>query len=76
MNATSQYDFTIIVPIYNEKDNMARLEKTLADYLPKAPMKSCVLLINDGSSDGSEQMIEEICHRQPNFFFISSSENH
>ena len=39
MNNTREYEFTIIVPIYNEQDNLERLEKTLRDYLPTALYK-------------------------------------
>lgn len=76
MNTTAQYELTILVPIYNEEDNMARLEQTLADFLPKSLVKTCVLLINDGSHDQSLTLIKQICQRQPDFYYISSSENH
>lgn len=33
MNKTRNYDFSIIVPIYNEEDNIERLSKTLEAYL-------------------------------------------
>jgi len=76
MNNTSNYDFTIVVPIYNEQDNMQRLEESLSRYLLKAKMKACVLLVNDGSKDNSLQLIKEVCKRQPDFFYISSDKNH
>ena len=76
MNNTREYECTIIVPIYNEQDNLERLEKTLRDYLPTALYKCCVLLINDGSKDNSLQMIKDICQRNRDFFYISSSANH
>ena len=61
MNKTSEYRFTIIVPIYNEEDNIARLESTFAEYLPKCIEKACVLFVNDGSKDSSLKGIEELC---------------
>lgn len=75
-NKTSAYDFTILVPIYNEEDNMARLEQTLAAYLPTCLVKACVLLINDGSTDTSLAKIQDVCRRHPDFFYISSTQNH
>ena len=36
MNRTSEYELTIVVPVYNEEDNMERLEKELSAFLPKA----------------------------------------
>lgn len=76
MNKTREYEFTIVVPVYNEEDNLARVEKALSDYLKKCTMKACVLLVNDGSRDNSLEMIKAVCNRQKDFFFISSSENH
>ncbi len=76
MNKTKDYEFTIIVPVYNEEDNLMRVERELAAYIPTAPVKSCVLLVNDGSTDGSLRMMKDICLRQPDFFYISSDENH
>lgn len=51
MNHTSEYEFTIIVPVYNEQDNIDRLEKAFRQYLPAASRKSCVLFVDDGSTD-------------------------
>lgn len=76
MNRTQEYDFTIIVPVYNEEDNLDRVEKELCHYLTVCTMKACVLLVNDGSKDGSLRKIKDICSRQPDFFYISSNENH
>lgn len=76
MNNTSKYELTIVVPIYNEEDNMARLEQELAAFVPQAKVSTCVLLVNDGSRDSSLSLIKEICARQTHFFYISSNENH
>lgn len=75
MNKTSEYDFTIIVPIYNEVDNMSRVERKLADYLTKASAHTCVLMVNDGSSDGSLEAMKEICKRHKDFFYLSLAQN-
>lgn len=74
-NRTAEYDFTILVPIYNEQDNMERLTSTLSSYIEKAPLKTCVLMVNDGSSDASLERIKEACDRIPNFFYISYPDN-
>ena len=75
MNKTKEYQFTIIVPVYNEEDNMYALEKKLQAFLPEAVCRTCVLFVNDGSRDGSLQRIREICGRQPHFFYISLERN-
>lgn len=75
MNATSHYDFTIVVPIYNEVDNMPRLETTFRDYLPTCMKHACVLFVDDGSNDGSLSAIQEICARHDDFYYISFLSN-
>lgn len=74
-NRTSNYEFTIIVPVFNEEDNIYNLEKVIGDFLPKSIRKSCVLFVNDGSSDGSLVKIKEICARNDDFFYISFARN-
>ncbi|MCT8338478.1 glycosyltransferase family 2 protein [Flavobacteriaceae bacterium TK19130] len=69
------YEFTIIVPVYNEEENLERVEKELLSYVKKAPKKTAILFVNDGSSDNSQQLIETICQRQEHFQFISFVEN-
>lgn len=75
MNKTSQYDLTIIVPVYNEEDNMQALEEKLAGYLPKASRKACVLFVNDCSTDSSLSHIKEICGRNKDFYYLSFERN-
>lgn len=67
--------FTILVPLYNEAENLLRVEQELSAYTAKAPVLSCVLFINDGSTDDSLVLLEEICARNKNFSFISFEEN-
>lgn len=74
-NRTSNYEFTIIVPVFNEEDNIYNLEREIGDFLPKSIRKSCVLFVNDGSSDGSLAKIKEICARNDDFFYISFARN-
>lgn len=69
------YQFTIIVPLYNEEENLLRVEKKLSSYLKAAALSSCVLFVNDGSSDNSLLLLKEICRRNRNFRFISFDRN-
>lgn len=75
MNATANYDFTIIVPVYNEEDNASALEQRLSEYLKIASHSACVLFVNDGSKDNSERLIAEICSRQSDMYYISFEKN-
>ncbi|HAI18975.1 MAG TPA: dolichol-phosphate mannosyltransferase [Xanthomarina gelatinilytica] len=69
------YDFTIIVPVYNEEDNLIRVEQALLDYTKIATRKTKILFVNDGSKDTSQDLIESICNRQTDFNYICFKEN-
>ncbi len=69
------YQFTIIVPVYNEEQNLVRVEKELREYIEIATKKTSILFVNDGSTDKSQLLIEEICARNEAFSFISFKEN-
>ncbi len=75
MNKTTDYELTIIVPIYNEEDSIDRLENELSSYLNKSSVKSCILFVNDGSKDNSQLLIENICQHNNSFFYISFAQN-
>lgn len=75
MNKTSHYSLTILVPVFNEEGNIFRLEKELIHFLPIAKVLSCVLFVNDGSTDESPRFIKEVCRRNPDFFYLELARN-
>lgn len=68
-------ELTIVVPVYNEEDNLERVEKELSTYAKSAKIPVKVLFVNDGSKDKSQEMIEKICTDSNIFNFISFQEN-
>lgn len=76
MNQTRNYDFTIIVPFFNEKDNVPELERQLGQYVEaKGTLTKCVLFVNDGSNDGGGEAVKDICKRHEDFFYIELDHN-
>lgn len=69
-------EFTIIIPIYNEEDNLLRLENEMNKYVKTAVKSTEILLINDGSKDKSLPLIKEICQRNEKFHYISFDKNY
>jgi dolichol-phosphate mannosyltransferase len=74
-NKTANYEFTIIVPVFNEQDNMPALEEKLSAFISKSLLKTCVLFVNDCSTDRSLERIAEICNRQEHFCYLSFAKN-
>lgn len=67
--------FTIIIPVYNEEDNLERLEMALLSFLKTVSIPTSILFVNDGSTDNSKTMIESIYLRNNAFNFISLKTN-
>jgi hypothetical protein len=65
---------TIIVPVYDEEDNMARVGDSLSRYLATRAWAT-VLFVNDGSTDGSAERIEELCAANRRFRFLHLERN-
>lgn len=75
MNETASYRFTIVVPVYNEEDNMEALERALTGFLPQSIYSACVLFVDDCSTDHSRERMADICRRNKDFFYISLGKN-
>ncbi len=69
-------EFTIVVPVYNEEDNLKRVEKELSNYIKIASKKTQILFVNDGSKDKSQELIEQICASNSDFNYISFEKNY
>lgn len=69
------YEFTIIVPVYNEQECLPELFVQLKEYISRASKKSKVLLVDDGSTDGSAQMIKDYCHQNADFEYLIFEKN-
>jgi glycosyltransferase involved in cell wall biosynthesis len=51
--ASARTDFAVLIPAYNERDNIAPLFAALADVFAAAHLVGEIILIDDGSSDGT-----------------------
>lgn len=51
---------SILVPIYNEVENIPLLRDALLDTLTSMPQEFEVILVNDGSTDGSTELLDQM----------------
>ena len=76
MNAAASYRFTIVVPVFNERENLPELEKRLAVFIETSlEQPACVLFVDDGSTDGGGRLLDEICGRNKDFFLLRFAQN-
>lgn len=68
-------NLTIVIPVYNEEDNLERVQSELSNYINMASIPTTVLFVNDGSKDNSQKIIETICKNNDAFSFISFKQN-
>jgi Glycosyltransferases involved in cell wall biogenesis len=69
------YELTIIIPVFNEEDNLERVYSEMKKFIESTKTRTKILFINDGSKDKSLDKIKEICARSSAFSFISFDKN-
>lgn len=55
--------YSIIAPIFNEKDNIPELHRRVSEVMDSTGEPWELLLVDDGSTDGSTDMIRELAKR-------------
>jgi len=58
-------DLSIIIPLYNEAESLAELHQWIESVAKAEGYEYEILFIDDGSSDGSWEIIEELTARSP-----------
>ncbi|MFO1179649.1 MAG: glycosyltransferase family 2 protein [Ottowia sp.] len=58
-------DVSIVVPIYNEVDNLPELVERIAQAMAGQPLSFELLAVDDGSSDGSRARLRELAAGRP-----------
>ena len=58
--AQATYDLTLVVPCYNEADNIPLFYKTATECFENAGVKLEIVFVNDGSQDGSAQLLRRV----------------
>jgi len=74
---------SVVIPIFNEADNLARLHQRFQKFLPQLKKEISdeeggdieILFINDGSTDDSVTVLESLIASSPSYRYISLSRN-
>jgi len=65
MDDAARVDVSVVVPLYNEKDNLADLHQQLSSALVSLGRSFEIVLVDDGSSDGTREGLLELEARDP-----------
>jgi glycosyltransferase involved in cell wall biosynthesis len=66
---------SILIPVYNEEGNLSLLYEKLVAALKKVGRPYEVLFVDDGSSDGTMEILLDLREKNPNVKIISFSRN-
>lgn len=68
--------YSIVVPVYNEEDNLFKLRDNILSAMDKISDPFEVILVDDGSTDGSRKIIKQISAEEPRFRSIFFDRNY
>src|SRR5262245_53803620 len=76
MNADrSPIDLSLVIPVYNERDNLEPLVGEIAGSLAGTGWRYEVILVDDGSSDGSDAVLERLRPDHPEVRVVRFARN-
>lgn len=58
-------DLSVVVPIYNERDNVRPLAEDIIANVESLDLDYEVILVNDGSTDGSSELLDALAGENP-----------
>jgi dolichol-phosphate mannosyltransferase len=75
---------SVIVPLYNERESLSELSRRLFEALDDRELQACfgdkfsmeVIMIDDGSTDGSADLVREMIAERPEIRLISFNRNY
>jgi dolichol-phosphate mannosyltransferase len=68
-------DLSVIIPIYNEQDNIPELYQRLTSVANKISARYELIFVNDGSRDASLHKLIELSKQDNHVFYINFSRN-
>ena len=71
----SKRDISIVIPVYNEEDNIKPLSVELQEVLPALGMSYEIIFVDDGSRDRSFEILQELASQDPQIRIIRFKKN-
>ncbi len=72
---TQSLEYSIVLPVYDEEENLMPLAEGIVSVMNDITDSYEVILVDDGSSDGSKKVLKELCDRYPSFRCLMFHQN-
>lgn len=72
----SQLDLSVVIPIYNEVENLSDLLSTVSNVLSECLLTYEVICVDDGSRDGSAELLQQLVPAYTHIFAILLRRNY
>ena len=69
-------DLSVVVPLYNEEESLPYLVEQLTDALRPSGERFELVLVNDGSSDRTAEVLEQLSHEVPELVAVLLRKNY
>ena len=74
-DAADRPRLSLVIPVYNERDNLSILHREITDVLDALPGGYEILFVNDGSIDGSDDVLRALRSSDPHVRVVSFKRN-
>ncbi len=68
----ARFQLSIVIPAYNEEDGIAATLESICTYLNCRPIHYNILVINDNSKDGTENILRQISQQNPRVRYLNN----
>lgn len=69
-------DIAVVIPVFNEKDNLQELYSRLVKVVSSISNSYELIFVNDGSTDGSAEIIRDLADKDDQVYFIYLTRNY
>lgn len=69
-------ELSVVIPCYNEQDVLPELHKRLSEVCERVGLSFEIVLVNDGSRDGTWPLMLDLARRDPHLVLVNLSRNH
>jgi dolichyl-phosphate beta-glucosyltransferase len=68
-------DLSIIIPAYNEEGRLPKTLDCIFSYLQARPYRAEIIVVDDGSSDRTSEIVGACRQKYPGLLLVSNEEN-